>query len=118
MNNPRLIDIANLDQLNAIRYDLDGDGVPTATGLTAYNTAFGTNIAMGDTNDGSATIPNSPPTFTGYELTADLDFNTTASYASGTVNTAWTSPGTGWVPIGDNSNQFTATFEGNRSHDL
>ena len=43
LNNPSLIDITTLEQLNAIRYDLDGDGVPTICGSTscAYNTAFG-----------------------------------------------------------------------------
>ena len=47
----------------------------------------------------------------GYELTRDLDFKKTGSYASGAVNDKWTS-GNGWLPIGV-GNSFNATFEGN-----
>ena len=56
-------------------------------------------------------------TSTGYELMESLDFEEAASYA-GSRNEAWVDPagGTaipGWLPIGDNSNRFTAVFEGN-----
>ena len=37
-----LINVTTLQQLNAIRYDLDGDGTPTAVGTAEYTTAFGT----------------------------------------------------------------------------
>ncbi len=47
-----------------------------------------------------------------YTLMRDLDFNDPSSYYSGTVNTSWTT-GDGWVPIGDNTTQFTGDFNGN-----
>ena len=58
-----------------------------------------------------------PGTYEGYELMVNLDFDVASSYASGTINTNWTT-GSGWEPIGDNStssddSRFTAIFEGN-----
>ena len=126
-DNPRLIDIDNLEKLNAIRYDLDGDGVPTTAGLVAYNTAFGTGITVGDTDDGDADEPTASPSNIGYELMNDLDFNDADGDGAGTLLSRWAKgagaadaaavDGTavvgGWVPIGDNSSSFTAIFEGN-----
>ena len=97
-----LINVTTLQQLNAIRYDLDGNGTPTAVGTAEYTTAFGT-VTCTDC--------------TGYELMNDLDFNDASSYASGTINTIWTT-GSGWEPIGyfisaSNKSAFSAIFEGN-----
>ena len=39
-NRNGLIEISNLEQLNAIRWDLDGDGVPTEAGAAPYAAAF------------------------------------------------------------------------------
>ena len=97
-----LINITSLEQLNAMRYDLNGDGqVDTVANATAYLTAFST-LSCVDTN-----------TCAGYELMDNLDF----------AGTKWEDPtgGTfsdthetgGWMPIGDSSNRFTAVFEGN-----
>jgi len=97
-----LIEVSNLEQLNAIRYDLDGNGIPDSAGTTAYATAF---PAAGST----------PCTeCEGYELTRPLDFQDLASYSSGALNPLWTA-GSGWLPIGVGSSEssFTATFEGN-----
>ena len=47
-----------------------------------------------------------------YWLTRHLDFNDPASYRAGVVDSRWTS-GTGWQPIGTDSNGFTGTFNGN-----
>ena len=99
-----LIDIDNLEKLNAIRYDLDGDGTPSTGNEIAYRMAFGLGVGANNTCTGGCQ---------GYELKTDLDFNSTSSYTSGIINTAWTSSA-GWLPIGDNSNPFTATFNGNR----
>ncbi|MDI9355994.1 MAG: GLUG motif-containing protein, partial [Chitinophagaceae bacterium] len=52
----------------------------------------------------------SPSTCNGYELRRNLNFNTAASYRSGTVNTTYTT-GSGWNPI----NGFEGTFHGNDS---
>ena len=94
-----LIEVSTLEQLNAIRYDLNGDGeVDDATNEAAYSAAFGTMTCTD---------------CTGYELINDLDFEVAGSYASSTINATWTT-GSGWEPIGDNSSRFTAIFEGNR----
>ena len=105
-----LIDISTLEQLDAMRYDQDGDGRPRSAGIGAYNLAFGTTLtaADADADDLDPTTPNNPPRFTGYEIVNDLDFNEGSSYASGTVNTSWTT-GTGWPPIGN----YSSLLEGN-----
>ena len=60
-----LIEVGSLEQLNAVRWDLDGNGASDNDGYTA---AFPDALpGMGcDPTDGCA----------GYELTADLDFDT------------------------------------------
>ena len=93
-----LINVTTLDQLNAIRYDLDGNGSPTTAGMTEYASAFGTVTCIGGCK--------------GYELINDLDFKVASSYASSTINMDWTT-GSGWEPIGVEDNEFTTTFEGN-----
>ena len=93
-----LIEISSLEQLDAIRYDLDGDGTPgDDDDASKYDDAFptsGTETVCGACN--------------GYELTRSLDFDNPGSYSSLTVNTAWTT-GRGWTPIGP---RFDATFDG------
>ena len=113
-DNTALININNLEQLDAMRYDLDGDGLPTSAGESDWETAFGMDVTAddnGDTHNGSS--------ITGYELTKDLDFEDANSYSSGTVNSDWVNPGRGgtpetegWLPIG-NSSSFKGVFEGN-----
>ncbi|MYC32167.1 MAG: hypothetical protein F4X64_03200 [Chloroflexi bacterium] len=92
-DNDGLIEVATIDQLDAIRYDLDGDG---ASEDDAYAAAF-PNAAdgMGCPSDGCI----------GYELVADLDFGSSVSAQ-------------GWEPIGyynsdDDYAGFNAVFEGN-----
>ena len=97
-----LIEVSNLEQLNAIRYDLDGDGQPDTNVDEAYADAFP--IASGEA------VCNR--NCKGYELARSLDFAKADSYASGVVNTKWT-VGSGWLPIGFNDNPFDAIFEGN-----
>ena len=87
-----------LAQLNAMRWDLNGNGFidasATTSDTTAYNTAFS----------------NRPPgmgcetTCTGYELFNNLNFDTDGS---GSVTSDDTYPN--WVPIGN----YSATFKGN-----
>ena len=115
-DDPALINITNLEQLDAMRYDLDGDGLPTSAGQTDYDAAFG----VTSTVDGDATTPNASATSTGYELRESLDFEVDASYATSSRNLAWIDPtngGTtdtpGWEPIGGFTFQFKAVFEGN-----
>ena len=110
-----LIEIGNLAQLDAVRHDLDGDGTPTGRGKTSYDTAFenalermGCSLSVG---------------CRGYELTADLEFDTNGNGAADAADEYWNG-GAGWVPIGgagttldaglyDLENPFTAIFEGN-----
>ena len=95
-----LIEVSNLEQLDAVRYDLDGDGSPDNGGdASKYGVAFPT----------SGTEKVCESACNGYELTRSLDFDNVDSYASGAVNNAWTT-GNGWDPIGDT---FEATFDGN-----
>ncbi|MYD97727.1 MAG: hypothetical protein F4X98_10120 [Gammaproteobacteria bacterium] len=109
-----LIEIANLEQLNALRYDLDGNGetdVP-ADWISYFEAFDDAQEAMGCA-DGC----------TGFELTADLDFEDPGSYASGVVDHGWTRAegGSGWTPIGMGDDDFpnggdgtfAANFDGN-----
>ncbi|MYC83532.1 MAG: hypothetical protein F4X19_15790 [Acidobacteria bacterium] len=113
-----LIEIDSLAQLDAVRHDLDGDGTSSTANETAYAAAFP------DAADGMGC----PTTggCSGYELMADLDFDTDGSGRADTGDTYW-NDGEGWVPIGgagsiDNRNRgilptrrnpFHATFDGN-----
>ena len=99
-DNDGLIEINSLDDLHNIRHNLAGS-------------SYKTNNAPdpGNTNGAPASRLN------GYELVRDLDFSNATSYATGRVNTNWTT-GEGWLPIGDNSTandstRFTGIFEGN-----
>ena len=98
-----LIEIGNLEQLDAVRHDLDGDGLPSS-GYTEYTAAFsgaGDEMACGGLQG-----------CVGYELRADLDFDTDNSGAVDSADDYWNS-GAGWMPIGDSSSRFAAIFEGN-----
>ena len=79
-----LIEIDFPDQLNAIRYDLDGNGAVDSPGdQTSYDGSFA-----------NAAANQCPGGCQGYELTADL--NLSADYPT-------------WTPIGI----YSATFDGN-----
>ena len=88
-------------QLAAIRTDLDGDGESSVP--AAYAIAFPNAMPrMGCPNAGC----------TGYELVADLDFDTDGNGVADAGNAYWNN-GAGWVPIGDYDHRFTADFDGN-----
>ena len=113
-----LIEISTLAQLNAIRWDLDGDGtVDNGANRVAFTTAFpdaaaGMGCAAID-HDGHSATPD-VPVCTGYELKADLDFDTDGDGAVDAADEYWHS-GAGWRPIGSSgtANEFIATFVGN-----
>ena len=100
-DNDGLIEVSTLSQLNAIRWDLDGDGAATEP---AYTAAFpNAQAGMGCPSAGC----------TGYELTADLDFDTDGSGLVDSGDEYWNGS-SGWDPIGEAHNRsFDATFEGN-----
>ena len=100
-----LIEISNLAQLDAVRYDLSGDGVSYSTPFAeAFTDGGGVVLACGGLVG-----------CVGYELSADLDFDTDSSGEADAGDTYWNN-GAGWVPIGDSSSSFSsfaAIFEGN-----
>ena len=97
-----LIEIEWLEQLNAIRWDLDGDGfVDDGSNAEAYVAAFPDAAEGMGCEEGCR----------GYELTRDLDFQSAGSYASDAVNDKWTT-GNGWLPIGVGDG-FRSLFDGN-----
>ena len=102
-----LIEIASLVQLDALRHDLDGDGVPIGAGWAAYAAAFPDAMTRKGCPAGGCS---------GYELVADLDFDTNGNGAAD-AGDDWWNDGAGWRPIGgDSSNsqhRFAATFAGN-----
>ena len=106
-----LIPISNLEQLNSIRYDLNGDGKVDHKGDQANLTAAGVSYAA--VFSGVEYDSENPDKYTGYALTKNLDFNENASYSDTTGNkSAWTT-GAGWEPVGPSSgNPFSGTFGG------
>ena len=100
-DNDGLIEIYHLEDLDAIRYQMDGMGY-RADATAAI-------ITTGCPNTGCI----------GYELARNLDFEDDASYFSIANKALWTvedSDDRGWLPIGDSPNAlrfFNSTFEGN-----
>ena len=103
-NDNNLIDISTLAELNAIRQDLDGDGQNTGDDALAYLTTF----------PRPANDMGCPDGCEGYELIADLDFDT--GTAGDRTDDDYYNGGVGWTPIGVDSTgaatAFTATFDG------
>ena len=109
-DNDGYIDITSHAQLNVVRHDLDGNGDPASGGATAYDTAF-------PNRDDSAGARMGCPsgTCTGYELLADLNFD---SDNDGDVDAndhggAYWDSGAGWTPIGTSASRYTGDFKGN-----
>ena len=102
-----LIGISTLSQLDAIRHDLDGDGVPKSSHASAYRAAFSNAFP----NEDSRLLCGGTGC-SGYELLDDLDFDTDGSGDPSAGDAYWNS-GAGWVPIGYFGEPFAATFEGN-----
>ena len=107
------IDIRSLTQLNAIRYDLDGDGkqgAVNAADWATYTTAFpnptsGMGCKIADHDSDSTTPPQA--TCKGYELMANLDFDPHREGADVSETNAYAN----WTPIGTTASPFTATFK-------
>ncbi len=95
-----LIEIAHLRQLNAMRWDLDGNGAVAAGDQVDYNDAFSYAPAgMG-----------CEATCAGYELTEDLDFDTNDDGMTNVEGDNYWNDGAGWAPIGGD---YNAEFHGN-----
>ena len=97
-----LIEICNLAQLNAIRWDLDGDGAadvypPDKDGVTGHDPDGAAKHAAAFPN---AVTGMGCPTggCEGYELSADLDFDTNANGRADPGDDYWNN-GLGWHPL-------------------
>ena len=101
-DNDGLIEIRTLAQLDAIRYDLDGDNrISSDDDEDAYYSAFPDAITgMGCPSDGCI----------GFELVTNLDFDTNGNGHADAGDAYW-NDAAGWLPIGS-SDKFTATFDG------
>ena len=107
--NDQLIDITTLDQLNAMRYDFDGNGRAYASfNQSAYENAFG-----GAYGTLGSSLPPCAATGTfncqGYELMADLNFSGTRWENPQGGTYAGTRVEGGWEPI----YEYRAIFDGN-----
>ena len=114
VDNNGLIEIRTLAQLNAVRYDLNGNGKRdsvSASDWATYTTAFlnaASDMGCQLTDHDSDTATPQQPACTGYELMMDLNFDTDRD---GDVDSSDTYPD--WTPIGTDVNPFNATFKGN-----
>ncbi len=119
LDDDNLIEVSSLQQLDAMRYDLNGNGVwdgglDVAT-FHKFDAAFPNRQI---TQPGNIRLMGCPGHCTGYELVADLDFDTNGNGQADSGDTYWNG-GSGWHPIGnrgDWSNRiawYSAVFEGN-----
>ena len=90
-----LIDIDTLEELNAMRYQLDGTGYRSSEGAPKITIGCPENKCKG------------------YELRKDLDFNDNTSYSNAALNKSRWTEGIGWQPIGGELYRFSSIFEGN-----
>jgi len=97
-----LIDIYTLEQLNAVRFNLSGHARVLFEG--AENDSSGCPIFLEE----DAYVQRCH----GYELMADLDFDTNGDGLMDERDTYWNN-GAGWQPVGDEDNPFLGTFSGN-----
>ncbi len=121
----RLIEISTLAQLNAVRWDLDGDGAPVASATSSYYGAFSDGVfnPSGDGFCAPTTDDADDNDCLGYELANDLDFDTdgdgqTHTGGAGDDGDAYYNADDGWVPIGPNAapgatTHYRARFDGN-----
>ena len=120
-----LIEVSKLSQLDAIRYDLNGDGAQgtvSDTDWAKYTAAFPHAMPGMGCPDTTADTDTDPGPCTGYELTANLDFDTdddgetystsSTGVITGDAGDAYYNGGAGWNPIGDGAAPFTAIFTG------
>ena len=102
-----LIEIWSLTDLNSIRYNLAGTSYKSTLG--AQGIVAGCPRIDHDGNWYTA----SKPTCHGYELMADLDFWSDDDTKDEWKDDEGDQSNIGWIPIGDGTTAFSATFEGN-----
>ncbi len=106
-DNDNLIDVTSLAQLNAIRWDLNGDGAIDASASTSDTTAY--NAAFPNAMSGMGC----QSTCTGYELLNNLDFDENSDNEITSADATYWNSGAGWAPIGNSETKYTGTFHGN-----
>ena len=116
-----LIEVNSLLQLDAIRFDLNGDGIADSPkGRKGQPKAPGDSDRPDNALRYRAAFPNAavnmgcPNGCAGYELTANITFDTDGDndvdLADGRIS--W-NDGAGWIPLGSAAYPFTAEFNGN-----
>ena len=121
-DNDGLIEIHTLDMLHHIRYNLAGTDYKSTSGGSG-NTS-GAPEAVTDTCSDAGKSTN----LCGYELSRDLDFDSSSSYVIDSTNfvaggnatsfnandsSRTSATNAGWEPIGNFNNQFSGVFDGN-----
>ena len=105
-----LIEVSSLAQLNAVRWDLDSDGISdNAANNSDYNAAFPVPASGAICSAGAS--GESEGACVGYELTADLDFDENNDGKITSTDATYWNGGEGWDPIGGR-NYFTGVFDG------
>ena len=106
-----LIDVHDLEQLNVIRCDLDGDGEIDDT--TSNNPAVAGSKAAAYVSAFHGLCPPDRVTYAGYELAADLTFADSRWMRGATAANIPDAIAEGWDPIGGSDNLYIGTFDGN-----
>ena len=99
-DNDGLIEVDSIQKLDAIRYDLDGDGSVINAAESAYYDAFSNPHPQMGCSQESGCI--------GYELAGDINFDTNGNGVLDEGDLYYSR--NGWQPIGGT---FNATFDGN-----
>lgn len=97
-----LIEINTVDQFNAIRYQLNGKGLKLTSSATIDSSGCPYQFIAGSRTE----------VCRGYELTADIDFDTNTDGKITEADDYWDS-GKGWDPIGSYSSSFAGELNGN-----
>ena len=102
-NSNALVDIYNLNTLDAVRHNLAGSGLKLSA--EHENDQIGCPVVF--------TGENYTHQCNGYELVADIDFDSNQDKIISSEDEFW-NDGSGWLPIGiDRSAPFATTFRGN-----
>ncbi len=100
-----LIEVSSLAQLNAMGWDLAGNGAPAGNNEADYFTAF----------PDAALSMGCAATCIGYELTANLDFDTHGDGRTDAAGDTYWNGGRGWNPIAGTATarSYNGVFHGN-----
>ena len=109
VDNDNYIDVPNHARLNAIRYDLNGNGARDSVSVSNWANylaafPFVTSVGIG-----------CPGTCVGYELTANINLDTNGNGSHDSAD-AYYNSGMGWQPIASADsagNRYTGDFKGN-----